>query len=145
MTKAEVEDMILESEERIKRYIKRQLDGMSGGISGNSGNSINNSGALTIPEQEKNAIVHRALKGMVEYVNKEVITRIDNLAEVVNAQTLDGTELVSQYRHRLHQTLGGGEDMLKITGKVESRSARDEREESLSEYRRKTLFFNDDD
>ena len=136
ISESEVRALIEESEARLRKYIKNLL--ADRGL-----DSQPNTQLMVVSEDDKKAIVARAMQGVATYIQKEVITKIDDLREVVNAQTLDGDELVTEYRRRLHSTISGdGEETLKITGKVESRS---EAEQKLREFRKKNLFFNDGD
>lgn len=135
MTKDEVQAMIDESESRMKKWIKKTLDGRDE----NPGNQL-----MVVSEDEKKAIVARAMNGVASYIQREVIAPMQELREIVitTHQQSDGDELVNQYRRKLHEAISGdGEETLKITGKVENRSAD---EQKLREFRKKTLFFNDE-
>lgn len=134
LTEAEVKTMIEESETRIKKYIKKMLAENS---------ATSNTQLMTVSEDDRKAIVARAMTGVASYIQREVMTPLKDLREMVitTAQQQDGDELINQYRRRLHETISGdGEETLKITGKVEKKT---EAEQKLKEFRKQTLFFND--
>jgi hypothetical protein len=126
--------MIEESETRIKKYIKKMLAENS---------ATSNTQLMTVSEDDRKAIVARAMTGVASYIQREVMTPLKDLREMVitTAQQQDGDQLVTEYRRRLHETISGdGEETLKITGKVEKKT---EAEQKLKEFRKQTLFFND--
>jgi len=134
LTEAEVKTMIEESETRIKKYIKKMLAENS---------ATSNTQLMTVSEDDRKAIVARAMTGVASYIQREVMTPLKDLREMVitTAQQQDGDQLVTEYRRRLHETISGdGEETLKITGKVEKKT---EAEQKLKEFRKQTLFFND--
>lgn len=137
LTRADVEAMIEESESRMKKWFKRAL--------AEHDENPPNTQLMVVSEDEKKAIVARAMSGVASYIQKEVIAPMQDLREMVitQHQSLDGDELVNQYRRKLHDAISGdGEETLKITGKVESRTPD---EQKLREFRQKTFFFADDD
>lgn len=136
VTKEEVQVMIDESEARIKKYIRKLLEEQTQQPQHNQ--------LMVVSEDERKLIVARAMNGVANYIQKEVLQPMNELKEMVvtTIQQSDGDELVNQYRRRLHDACGGGEVTLKITGRVESHP---QQEQHLREFRQKTLFFTDDD
>jgi len=145
LTEDDVRAIVDETEARIKRWVIRELEGKT-----------KPDQQLVVSDDDRKQIVSRAMAGMATYLQKEVVSKIERLEGEIEAYKIDRDpdELVNQYRRRLHETMTGDGDntvVLKVEGKTAPKpsakpSAKPERtaqQKSLSDFRKKTLFFNE--
>lgn len=145
-----VDEQIAFAEERIKKELTVMIEEMKRELRISLNKSVEaktqNNQLITLPEKTREemtiACTKQATSQVFKVLRDEIIPKIDARLQYLDSQTLDGDEMVNQYRRRLHETVNQkpGPTAGLITGKVDKKSS-----SKLAQFQKDTLFFNDDD
>ena len=132
--------------DEIRRCVRAELDQQKSTIVKDVKNELDGGMQLVIArnndlqvqtvKQISNEVGAKIYKKIVDDINTKIVPQVERVAEWVNYNVQDGTEIVNEYRQGVQRAATSGHLAIK---------AGDSRANAVSEFQRKTFCFTDDD